>query len=397
MYNLRYHIASLVAVFLALSVGLVLGSIVVERGTIDRQQAALVKSLQTDFVRINRENKEMTARLDATEEFAGALLPRATSNLLSGKTILVLTNSGRTDGLSSAVDGIERAGGKAAVGILERPGLGLEDEKVASAIRGATGTSAEGDALAESVAASLTAEWADAGPRPLTDALVKAGALRIDNLPQDTSADGMVMLASWDGEADPITLDLARAQRDRNLTAVGAQALISSTDVADAFAADGFDAVNDLGTPRGEYSLAVLLAGLAQGYYGAGPAVDAPFPPVPVPGGLGSRPREVGSGAGCAPTARLPQDPCSCGRYGSHGGASGYTLARQSKGGRRGGHSHGACAQSATGRPGRGFHPGGTGLRHRHHGHRVSGRAGRPCRRHHQQPVVVASVRRRSP
>ena len=36
MYNLRYHIASLVAVFLALAVGLLLGTVVVERGELDR-------------------------------------------------------------------------------------------------------------------------------------------------------------------------------------------------------------------------------------------------------------------------------------------------------------------------------------------------------------------------
>lgn len=281
MYNLRYHIASLVAVFLALSVGLVLGSIVVERGTIQRQQDALVESLQTDFVRINGENRRLNAELEASDEFAAALVPEITSGLLADRTVLVLTNSGRNDGLSSAVGAIERAGGNAAVTMLEGSGLSLSDESVASAARAALGTLDEGDALTRSVVASLAAEWSRAGARPLTEALVDAGGMRVDALSQADSVDGVVVLTAWDGEADAATLDLATALRDRDVRVLGAETRTASTGVADAFAAEGLDAVNDLGTTRGEYSLSVLLAGLAEGYYGTGPSPDGPFPPVP--------------------------------------------------------------------------------------------------------------------
>ena len=161
------------------------------------------------------------------------------------------------------------------------PGFGLEQEKIAAAANAVLGTSAQGDALVKSVAASLTAEWSRPGPRPLTKALVKARAIRIDNLPDEDSADAVVVLTSWEGKVDPVTLDVAGALRGRYLQAVGAQALNASSDVADTFAAEGFGAVNDLGTPRGEYSLSVLLAGLADGCYGTGPTADAPFPPLP--------------------------------------------------------------------------------------------------------------------
>ncbi len=281
MYNMRYHIASLVAVFLALSVGLVLGSIVVERGAIDRQQEALVKSLQTDFVRINKENKELSTLLEASDEFTSELVPRVTGDFLVGKTILVLTNSGRTDGLSSAVEAIKSAGGSVAIVMWERPGLGLDDEKVAELVNRVLGTSGTGNAIAESVASSLAAELTQAGERPLTSALAGAKALRVEDLPDSSPVDGVVVLTSWDGKPDDLTLELARALRDREVKVVGAQALTASTGVSDAFASEGFDAVNDLGTPRGGYSLPVLLARLAQGYYGNGPSTDAPFPNVP--------------------------------------------------------------------------------------------------------------------
>ncbi len=49
MFDMRYHIASLVAVFLALTVGIVLGTAIVNRGVLVRQQNALVGSLRTEF------------------------------------------------------------------------------------------------------------------------------------------------------------------------------------------------------------------------------------------------------------------------------------------------------------------------------------------------------------
>jgi len=281
MYNLRYHIASLVAVFLALSVGLVLGSIVIERGTIDRQEAALVRSLQKDFVRINAENRVLGAQVTASEEFASALVPQVTQGLLTGQTVLILANAGRTDGLSSAADAIEDAGGRASVAMLQGPGLRLDQPQVSAAATAVLGEFPSSDALDDSVVASLTAEWAGSGPRPLMDALVTARAIRMDDLPPATPVRGFVVLASWDNEADPLTLKLASSARDSGLTVVGAQAFISSTRVAATFAQEGYDAVNDLGTPRGEYSLAILLAGRASGFYGVGPATDGPFPPVP--------------------------------------------------------------------------------------------------------------------
>ena len=75
MYNLRYHIASLVAVFLALSVGLLLGTVVAERGMITDQTGALVADLQARFDEIQartpncRRGSSATTRLRRLRPF----------------------------------------------------------------------------------------------------------------------------------------------------------------------------------------------------------------------------------------------------------------------------------------------------------------------------------------
>ena len=75
MYNLRYHIASLVAVFLALAIGLILGTVVGERGTLDKQQTTLVTSLQKDFTLLRTENADLKRERDRDHAFATDVVP----------------------------------------------------------------------------------------------------------------------------------------------------------------------------------------------------------------------------------------------------------------------------------------------------------------------------------
>ena len=72
MYNIRYHIASLVAVFLALALGLVLGGLVVRQGGFDQQQSAIVSGLQKDFTKLKRQNTTLKSDLAFEKAYADA-------------------------------------------------------------------------------------------------------------------------------------------------------------------------------------------------------------------------------------------------------------------------------------------------------------------------------------
>lgn len=284
MYNLRYHIVSLVAVFLALSVGLVLGSVVVERGTVDRQRAALVDSLQREFDKINAANKVLQAQVDADSDFLREAVPFMVSGTLSGRTVLVLTNSGRTDGLASAQEAIRHAGGTPALVMLQAGNLGLDDTDVAQAANSVLRTKLEGAALLESVVASLAAEWSrPTNARPLTQALSDAGGLRVEDFPLTVAADGAVVLAAWEKAPDAAALAIGKAMARADVSVVGCEQVDADNGVAKAFASEGMSAVNDLGTARGEYTLARLLTGSVTGYFGIGTSTDGPFAPLPGP------------------------------------------------------------------------------------------------------------------
>lgn len=285
MYNLRYHIASLAAVFLALAVGLVLGTVVAERGMLTDQSAALVEDLQRQFDEINKTNSELRAGLERDQTFAEDLVPVVIANALPGQDVMVVAGTGRVDGLGSVQDGVEQAGGVPALATIREAGLGLEQAAPPGleqyfSDRGETMES-PGPELERQVADALVREWARAADRPLTEILTDDGLLRLESMSETATVDAfVVMAAAEDGEGcDSFALALAKAADASGRVAVGAESLSSEDEVARAVAGEGLSAVDHVGTAQGRYSLVWILARRAEGYFGAGNGADAFYPP----------------------------------------------------------------------------------------------------------------------
>lgn len=284
MYNLRYHIASLVSVFLALALGLVLGGLAVGRGMIDRQEGALVEGLQKEFAQLRAENRELAADNALHTGLSDSMVDSWASGRLEGRTIVLLASAGMDDGVVDARQAIEDAGGRVAIVTMLRPGLGLEDEELGSAV---ASLAPDPQNPERSIVASLAAEWTSPGRRQLTQALVDAEVLSVDGLEEIVVPSGLVGLAAPDGKSDPVGISLLRAfatapgPSARVSPAIGAQTEASDTGVAPAAADAGLSAIDTLGTDIGRYSLIALLTGAEQGYYGVARGADAAFPPVP--------------------------------------------------------------------------------------------------------------------
>lgn len=90
MISLRYHVISIGAVFLALALGVLLGSTTLSDSLLSgitnqkAQLAAQVADLQT---RTNAQN----GRLSAADQFATGIGPLAVRNLLTGRTVMVIS------------------------------------------------------------------------------------------------------------------------------------------------------------------------------------------------------------------------------------------------------------------------------------------------------------------
>lgn len=283
MFNLRYHIASLAAVFLALALGLVLGGLVVRQGVFDQQQKALVASLQSEFNSLKRQNASLKSSLALENAYATQMTDAWIANRLAGRTVVIVTSGAPSEGADAAAKAVKSAGGTAAVATLAKPGFGLSQSEVASAAASALG-SATVTPNAEEVAKQLVAEWSGASTaHTMTDALVETGQLRLSGLSASTVATMAIATAAFDRNPDPAALALAQAYGAAGMYALGAEAIDSNTGVAAAAAARKLSAFDTLGTNAGRFTLVALLTGAQQGYYSGSARGVSLFPVVPAP------------------------------------------------------------------------------------------------------------------
>jgi len=280
MYNLRYHIASLVGVFLALALGLVLGGLVVQRGTIDRQQGSLIEGLQREFQSLRTDNAELSAANEQLADLNDMLTDQWVADRLVGKNVVVLAGGGRTDGAQATAEAVTAAGGTPISITLIKPSLALETDEAQALFGTDDLPSSE---VTASIVASLAAEWR--GPtteRPVTQALVDAGVLTVEGLEPGMATVGLVNLASSGGEPDPtaFAISLAYAEGD-DVVVIGAESPTLTTGVAQATAQRGLSGVDTLGTSLGRYSIVALLSGADPGLYGVSDDAVAAFPAPP--------------------------------------------------------------------------------------------------------------------
>ncbi len=279
MYNFRYHIASLVAVFLALSIGLLLGTVVVERGTLNAQRTTLVDSLQKEYTTLRTDNTQLKSELDTDRSFLAEAAPLLVSNRLAGRTVMVLTNAGRADAAAAVADVVAKAGGVAVTATFRDAGFGLKDKTLAAKVAAVLATDANTD-LTAPVADTLAREFTDVAgtPSPLTDLLVSVGELTIGSANNAGTPTIVVAAGSFDDKPDAAEIALAAAAKTHGQVGAGAETTKHATGVAAAAADAGLASVDDVDAPVGQVSLVWVMLGRANGRYGVNRGVDSAYP-----------------------------------------------------------------------------------------------------------------------
>jgi len=111
MFDMRYHIASLVAVFFALAIGILLGTVIVDKGVLVDQQKSIVKRIETSFDEIRTENQRLRTEVANEKRLSNQLIQLAIKDRLKGGNIVVLTTTDVSDDvIESIMDNIRKAG-----------------------------------------------------------------------------------------------------------------------------------------------------------------------------------------------------------------------------------------------------------------------------------------------
>lgn len=103
--DLRYHVASLSAIFLALGIGIVIGTAFVGSPIVSRQTGMLHR-LETHVTELREETRER----ERTEEALEQLLPQAVRGTLRGKRVLVAQMGNYSDATVSVTETLALAG-----------------------------------------------------------------------------------------------------------------------------------------------------------------------------------------------------------------------------------------------------------------------------------------------
>jgi Copper transport outer membrane protein, MctB len=168
--SLRYHIVSLVAVFLALALGIVVGSTVLQEGTVSALRATSQEVRQRSEE--NRtENLALKQGISRLQAFGTAVLPELVQDRLKGRSV-VLVDTDKVD--SGLRDGVRK--------VLEDAGARVDGQITFADERLALGADADRTAMARLLAVDAAA------PEVLRGELVKKLAARLATstaLPQE--------------------------------------------------------------------------------------------------------------------------------------------------------------------------------------------------------------------
>ena len=234
MISFRYHLVSISAVFLALALGVLVGTTVVNQGIIDDLRN------RTDSVTQNAENlrkqvEDMQGKLAVAQTFESTVLPALVQDQLTGTEITLVAQA---DVDAAAVESVRRvleeSGATVVAEVVVTNRMSLSDDRSRSDLARALGTvdSAIPEQLAQAAATAVAARLA-AGPATdgtdLLDSLHSAGFVVIRGGSSTAAIGGpsqaVVLLAGSDRDSglDPglflVPLATALVQESRPVAA----------------------------------------------------------------------------------------------------------------------------------------------------------------------------------
>ena len=138
MVSFRFHLVSLVAVFLALGLGVVAGTTVINRG--------IVRQLEQQTGEFTQRARQAEAQVNALTEFGEEVMGYVVEDRLTGDEVVIVTQEGTDEGaIASARRALEQAGADMLGVLTVSDRMALADESSRADIAGIVGRLATDD------------------------------------------------------------------------------------------------------------------------------------------------------------------------------------------------------------------------------------------------------------
>lgn len=284
MFDFRYHALSLVAVFLALAVGLLLGVAIGDSGLVSSARQDIEESLRGDVRAAQAESADLRAQLDEQREYEEQTYPDLVANRLAGDEVGLLFLGGADDSQVAAVRAaIEPAGAELAwVGVAREPPSLTDLADRAEQTRFA-GLDDDPDLLqpfAERLGVSLVAGGRLA--RETRQALMRSfsGQLRpVDGVVVARAPDRPEESEEQEGTTATLEDGLMRGFDRTDATVVGVEELDTDPSQVGWYRDHGLASVDSIDRISGKAALVFALGG-ADGAYGVKSSAEALLPRV---------------------------------------------------------------------------------------------------------------------
>jgi Copper transport outer membrane protein, MctB len=289
MFDLRYHVASLTAVFLALAIGIVVGVGISgsvnkgEKSLARAQQHALQQNLDQARARIGALSQQQRGAASYLNETYRSVM----HNRLKRKRIAVLY-VGSDPSLGSLLSKTLRDAGSTGPARIRAVQVPIDPKQLDKDLAGRPALAGfKGVRQLDSLGRGLAQELVAGGDTPLWDALSgQLVAYRAGGSARP--ADGIVVVRSAGpqaGRTAQFLRGLYSGLAAGGVPAIGVETSGTTPSAIAAFANNNLSTVDNLDQPIGRFALTLLLDGAQPGHYGLKPTASGPLPPLPPPGG----------------------------------------------------------------------------------------------------------------
>jgi hypothetical protein len=290
MFDLRYHVASLAAVFVALLIGILVGVGLTgkvddaEKNELRRQAGAAESQLQS----LNEQQANARRESNALRRLGVLGYPLLMEDRLRERRVALLFVGPVDEAVQSSVTTALEDAGARGLTRMRAVKLPVDQGRIDGALAGqASLTRYQGPERLRELGRLLGHEFVVGGDAEAWDELSSDLVIGQSGRARPP-VEGVVVVRTVDpqeGDTARFLRGLYEGLADTGVPAVGVEKTSDNPSAVDVFDRAGLASVDNIETPPGRLALALLLAGGEPGRYGVKETADRPLPEEPPDGG----------------------------------------------------------------------------------------------------------------
>jgi hypothetical protein len=292
MIDLKYHIASIVAVFLALGLGVLIGSTIVGDDLLVDQQQKMIERLEEQFYGLKDREAELIAENDYKEQlisnyenYSQALLPAVVSDRLEDYRVAVIV-TGDSEIPAGMINALSMAGAQVVSKTVLLSNMKLEDEETEQRLREYYGLS-ENDSKAgirQQIADSVAGIVMNRGEEGLVSFLQQNNLVKFSGS-NDLSVNGIVIVGGANNFSNCFVDDFDSRLIEnfirQEMKVYGVEGVQANYSYIGIFQQYNISTVDNVDKSPGQVSLILAMEGEA-GNYGVKATAQKFMPTIPV-------------------------------------------------------------------------------------------------------------------